>query len=76
MKERVYGIFDSLPNDALLTIKDICKLFACSEPTIWRNIKNGKLPEPIKPTLGLRRWRVGDIRKILNQTKTQKGVDK
>jgi len=69
MKERVYGIFDSLPDDALLTIKDLCKLFACSAPTIWRNVKSGQFPEPIRPTLRTTRWRVGDIRKILKGNK-------
>ena len=73
MKEHIYGLFDSLPNDALLTIKDVCKLFACSELTIRRNVKNGKLPEPIKPTIGTIRWRVGDIKRILKGNKYIKG---
>jgi len=73
MKEHIYGLFDSLPDDALLTVKDICKLFACSELTIRRNVKNGKLPEPLNPTIGTVRWRVGDIRRILRSTKKIKG---
>lgn len=76
MKERVLGVFDSLPDDALLTIKDVCKLFACSAPTIWRNVKNGQFPEPIRPTLRTTRWRVGDVRRVLKGNSNNKGEQK
>ena len=62
MKRNIYEVFDDLPNDALLDIKEVCEMFCCSQPTIWRNVKSNKFPKPIKPTLRTTRWRVIDLR--------------
>ena len=72
MKDNIYKIFDSLPNDALLSIKDVCKLFSCSPPTIYRGVKNGTFPKPIRPTVRTSRWRVGDLRKALKGNQNYK----
>lgn len=58
--------FDSLPDSALVEDKVVAGVFGCSTNTVWRRSKAGDLPKPIKVSPQQTRWRVGDIRKALN----------
>jgi predicted DNA-binding transcriptional regulator AlpA len=56
--------FDSLPDSALVPQAVTQGLYACSAATVWRRVKSGAIPAPIK-IVGSTRWRVGDLRKAL-----------
>jgi hypothetical protein len=53
--------FEALPSDALVRINVVAAHEACSGSTIWRRIRLGVFPKPVKQG-GITAWRVGDIR--------------
>lgn len=55
--------FDSLPDSALVQQVIVEGLFGCSGSTIWRMVKRGELPKPLKITNRSIRWQVGQLRK-------------
>ena len=57
--------FDSLPDTALLSAKEICVLANRSLATIWREVGRERLPKPIKLSPNAARWRVADVRSYL-----------
>ena len=63
--ERI-SMFDSMPNSALLNISEIRALAGRSNASIWRDVKAGRLPLPLKIGAGSSRWLVGDVRTYLN----------
>jgi len=58
--------FDQLPNSALLTVNEIVFLASRSRTSIWRDVKNCRLPKPTAIGPQARRWRVGDVRMYLD----------
>jgi predicted DNA-binding transcriptional regulator AlpA len=59
--------FDSLPNSAFVRINVVLALFACSRATVWRHVKTGSLPAPVKSLGKISAWNVGSLRNHLNQ---------
>jgi predicted DNA-binding transcriptional regulator AlpA len=58
--------FDQLPDAALINTKTVAELFGgLSRSTIWRWMKDGRLPEPIRITPGKPLWSVGALRAFL-----------
>jgi predicted DNA-binding transcriptional regulator AlpA len=58
--------FDKLPDSALVRLPIVQKVLPYSRTTIWRWVKNGTLPAPLKmPGSHCVAWRVGDIRRVL-----------
>ena len=59
--------FDKLPDSAHVRLGVVMALFACSAPTVWRRVKAGHLPAPVRKLPGTRiaAWRVADLRAIL-----------
>jgi predicted DNA-binding transcriptional regulator AlpA len=57
--------FDRLPDSALVGQPVVEGLFGISGPTLWRRVKDGKLPKPRKPSPGCTRWSVGELRRGL-----------
>ena len=59
--------FDKLPDSAHVRLGVVMALFACSAPTVWRRVKAGHLPAPVRKLPGTRiaAWRVGDLRATL-----------
>ena len=49
----------------LVSVQTLTRIYECSAATIWRGVKNGIIPAPIKVG-GLTRWRMADIRAALN----------
>jgi predicted DNA-binding transcriptional regulator AlpA len=47
-------------SDELLHIDEVCRFFGGSRPinqsTLYRGIKVGRFPAPVKPTPGMSRW--------------------
>ena len=64
LSERVRN-FDNLPDDALLDVRDVGILASRSRASLWRDVKAGRLPEPVAIGPKTRRWRVADIRDYL-----------
>lgn len=58
--------FDQLPDSANVRITVVMALLGqCSDCTIWRMSKDGRLPKPRKLTGKLTAWNVGELRKAL-----------
>jgi len=49
----------------LITMEDVAAALKCSRTTIWRKVKDGSLPAPVK-VCGLTRWRAGDIAALID----------
>lgn len=64
--------FSSLPDEAFVRLPVVRALRAnvCSA-TIWRHVKAGLLPEPVKLSAGVTAWRVGDLRRYSAQAAGQ-----
>jgi predicted DNA-binding transcriptional regulator AlpA len=54
--------FDSMPDSAYIRLPVIKALYGLSTATIWRNVKNGFIPKPIKLSERCTAWNVGAIR--------------
>jgi len=57
--------FDDLPNSAHVRLPVVAGLFACSHSNIWRNVKKGAIPAPVKLTENTTAWNVGQLRQSL-----------
>ncbi|MBV2264272.1 MAG: AlpA family phage regulatory protein [Thauera sp.] len=57
--------FKAAPDEALVKIPVVQTLFACSAATVWRRVKAGQLPAPVKLSERSTCWRVGDLRAAL-----------
>lgn len=54
--------FDSLPDSAEVRIPVVAALYGCSVPTVWRRVRQGLIPEPIRRR-GITSFGVGDLRR-------------
>jgi predicted DNA-binding transcriptional regulator AlpA len=59
--------FGKLPDDAHIGVRSVAALFDAGVSTIWARTKRGELPQPKKFGHSTR-WRVGDLRDVLNRT--------
>jgi prophage regulatory protein len=66
--------FDQLPDAAFLRESQLVlnpkhperiTVLPFSAPTLWRGVKDGTIPKPVKLSAGVTAWRVGDIRQWL-----------
>jgi len=64
---KAFDNFDQLPASALVRLPVVCALLACSAPTVWRGVRAGRLPEPIRLTPGVTAWRAGDLRSVISR---------
>ena len=55
--------FPSLPDRGkdLLTAQDVARRLSIGVRTLWRMVAKGKLPQPIRYTRKLVRWKTADI---------------
>jgi predicted DNA-binding transcriptional regulator AlpA len=65
--------FDRLSDSSLIRLDHIVKtpsnlhpLVDASRSTWWRWVAAGNAPKPVRPTAGTTLWRVGDLRRFLN----------
>jgi len=72
MKALANTTFDDLPDVALIQLRPLInfKVVPYSATTIWRKCRNGEFPSTIKVSAGITAWRVGDIRKYLENVGT------
>lgn len=57
--------FDQLPSSAYVRIDVVQGLYACSRATVWRHVKAGHIPAPVKISTRITAWQVGSLRKHL-----------
>ena len=60
--------FDKLPDGALIRQSQLLGtgLIPFSASTLWRMVKRGAFPPPIRVSAGITAWRVADIRDWLD----------
>lgn len=61
--------FESLPDSANVGIQVVQGLFDWGPSSVWRGVKDGRLPAPLKFG-GATRWNVGDLRRTLAAAKS------
>ena len=57
--------FDQLPDSANVRQPIVETLFACSSSTLWRRVKDGRIPKPRKLSDRVTAWQVGELRLAL-----------
>jgi len=57
-----YLDLDRLPDEALIRLCTFKPCLPFSSATLWRKVKTGKFPAPIKISPGVTAWRVGSVR--------------
>lgn len=58
--------FNDLPDAALLREKELLPILPWSAPTLWRRVKTGSFPQPIRMEGRITAWRWGDVRQWLD----------
>ena len=56
----------ALANQQLLTAQEVCELTTLSRQTLWRHVRAGKFPEPVKFGDRIIRWRASEIERFLD----------
>ena len=59
------ALFDLLPNECLIGIKEVCFISSRSPASIRRDVKAGRLAPPLKIGNKAIRWRVCDVRRFI-----------
>jgi prophage regulatory protein len=59
-------------DDLLLRYEDIEKILTVSRSTIFRMIRNGEFPAPIRISGGTSRWRMADVKAWVRSCKPSK----
>jgi predicted DNA-binding transcriptional regulator AlpA len=60
-------LFDALPETAFVDNKLVCAVCDRSPSSIQRDVRSGRLAPPIKIGPNAVRWRVGDVRRFLEE---------
>lgn len=61
----VLSQFDQMPESAYIRLPVIMSLYGVSAATIWRGVKNGTIPKPVKVTERTTAWSVKLVRAAL-----------
>ncbi|NQV94445.1 MAG: AlpA family phage regulatory protein [Sphingomonadales bacterium] len=64
MSHQLRTNFDDLPDSAYVRLKQLIsdRIAPCSAATIWRMVKGGEFPEPVKLSGNITAWNVGLVR--------------
>lgn len=57
--------FDQLPDSAYVRLPTVCALYACSPASVWRGVKNFRIPKPRKLSPRTTCWNVGELKAAL-----------
>lgn len=57
--------FDQMPASALVSVNDLVALSGRSRTSLWRDVQQGRLPQPVKIGPNSARWSVNDARAFL-----------
>ncbi len=64
--EKALKDFDNLPGSGFVRLPIVAQLFACSHATVWRRVRDGKLPPPRKLSERVSAWNVAELRAALS----------
>ena len=56
--------FDKLPDSAYVRLPVVAALYGIGPATVWRWVKTGRLPQPVKLGPNTTGWRVGGLRRV------------
>jgi predicted DNA-binding transcriptional regulator AlpA len=60
--------FDTLPDSAFARQAQLIPaVVPVSHATLWRWVKSGRFPKPVKLSPAVTAWKVGDVRRFLAQ---------
>jgi len=62
-----------MTTDRFLRDKDVAALLGCSRQHVWHLSRMGVIPQPIKLTAGMTRWRELQLRHALEQQSGAEG---
>ena len=65
-KEDRLSSFDELPDQALLSAREVSQISGRSRTSLWRDVMRGSLADPVKIGSHTVKWRVCDVRQFLN----------
>ena len=65
-KEDRLSNFDHLPDQALLSAREVSEISGRSRTSLWRDVMRGSLADPVRIGSHTVKWRVGDVRQFLN----------
>ena len=65
-KEDRLSNFDQLPDQALLSAREVSEISGRSRTSLWRDVMRGSLADPVKIGSHTVKWRVCDVRQFLN----------
>ncbi len=58
--------FTPAPLEATLTLEHLVTIYCVSKRTIWRWVKEDKIPRPIAVTRRIRRWKACEIQQHID----------
>lgn len=67
---------NGLPDNAVIRLPDVLRLYPVSRSHWWAGIKEGKYPKPIHLGQRARGWRLGDILALTRNEETGGGSQK
>ena len=50
-----------------LSVKQLCDRYSTSRQSIWRWVRDGRFPRPVKLSPGCTRWRLSDVEQFEEQ---------
>ena len=59
--------FDNLPDSAHVRLPTVAAWRGISAASVWRHVKAGLLPKPVKLGPNTTAWKVGDLRRVVTQ---------
>lgn len=59
---------DLISNDRLIRDLDAANILGCSRATLWRRVKDGTIPKPIRIG-GMTRWPASEIQAVIERAK-------
>jgi len=57
-----------LPDDAVIRLPEVLRLFPVGKSTWWEGVKNGIYPKPIELGPRARGWRLGDVLALIRNS--------
>ena len=66
----------SLKTEETLTTEEVCRLMGFSKVTLWRHVRAGKFPQPVRAGRQILRWRGSVIEAYLEANGDMKAVKK
>lgn len=61
----------NLPDNAIIRLPDVLRLYPISKSHWWQGVKDGKFPAPVKLGVRARGWRIGEILALTQKTENE-----